>query len=118
MDNSAHIGCTWPKCQTSSAQGCSGLCSTSYRQIAPQPPLLYDATQAAAALTEAQATIARQQVMLDRALESSCDMQITIALLEAALEFYAPKEVDGIKFAGGDDAGQRARAALSPGKGE
>jgi hypothetical protein len=52
--------------------------------------------EAAVALTEAQATIAR---------------------LEAALEFYAPKEVDGIKFAGGDDAGQRARAALSPGKG-
>ena len=40
---------------------------------------------AAAALAEAQATIARQQVMLDRALESNGDMQAQIARLRGAL---------------------------------
>ena len=39
----------------------------------------------ATALAEAQATNARQQALLDRALESNGDMQATIARLEAAL---------------------------------
>lgn len=33
--------------------------------------------------------------------------------LVGALAFYAPQTVDGIKFAGGDDAGHRATAALA-----
>lgn len=41
--------------------------------------------EAATALTEAQATIARQQVMLDRALESNGDMMVRIGKLEEAL---------------------------------
>lgn len=44
---------------------------------------------AAAALSEAQATIARQQVMLDRALESNGDMQAEVARLREALRPFA-----------------------------
>lgn len=33
--------------------------------------------------------------------------------LREALEFYAPSEVNGITFAGGDDAGHRAQAVLA-----
>jgi hypothetical protein len=50
----------------------------------------YDATEAlmseaAAALTEAQATIARQQVMLDRALEDIGEKMVEIGRLRVAL---------------------------------
>lgn len=50
--------------------------------------------EAATALAEAQATIARQQVMLDRALESNGDMMGRIGKLEEALrvaeqDFYS-----------------------------
>jgi len=45
-----------------------------------------------------------RRIALDRGAE--------IARLEEALEFYAPKIVNGIPFVGGDDGGQRARAAL------
>jgi len=46
------------------------------------------------------------------------ERELTAALaresaLRDALKFYAPSEVDGIVFCGGDDAGKRARAALS-----
>jgi len=37
---------------------------------------------------------------------------VEIKQLKDALEFYAPKIVNGIPFVGGDDGGQRARAAL------
>ena len=49
-------------------------------------PLGHDGWEAATALSEAQATIARQQVMLDRALESNGDMQMTIARLREAIQ--------------------------------
>ena len=39
-----------------------------------------------------------------------------IARLMEALEFYAPRQVDGITFTGNDDAGVRARAALAAAK--
>ena len=42
--------------------------------------------EAAAALTEAQATIARQQVMLDRALEDIGEKMVEIARLRGALK--------------------------------
>lgn len=88
----------------------------------------YEATEtimedAAAALSEAQATIARQQVMLDRALESNGDMQAQVALLKEALRPFAQEHAWGphsrfkIVLAGpeGDITGadlDRARAAL------
>ena len=79
--------------------------------------------EAAAALAEAQATIARQQVMLDRALESNGDMQAEIARLREALRPFAqehswvPHSRFKIVLAGpeGDITGadlDRARAAL------
>jgi hypothetical protein len=40
-----------------------------------------------------------------------------IARLVDALEFYAPRQIDGITFTGNDDAGVRARAALASGQG-
>lgn len=51
---------------------------------------LTDEGEAATALTFAQATIARQQVMLDRALESNGDMMVRIGKLEEALRRYLP----------------------------
>lgn len=72
---------------------------------------------------EAAATIARQQVMLDRALESNGDMQAQVALLKEALRPFAQEHAWGphsrfkIVLAGpaGDITGtdlDRARAAL------
>jgi hypothetical protein len=39
-----------------------------------------------------------------------------IARLREALKFYAPIEIAGVKYAGGDDAGWRATAALAEAK--
>jgi len=39
-----------------------------------------------------------------------------ITQLVDALEFYAPRQIDGITFTGNDDAGVRARAALAAAK--
>ena len=84
--------------------------------------------EAATALAEAQATIARQQVMLDRALEASFDdkaradrAEAEIARLREALEPFAEaaEECDEYGFDDSNqapvDAGQcrEARAALS-----
>ena len=49
--------------------------------------------EAAAALSEAQATIARQQVMLDRALESNGDMQAEVARLREGLSRINDKAI-------------------------
>jgi len=87
-----------------------------------------DCAEAATALSEAQATIARQQVMLDRALEASFDdkaradrAEAEIARLREALEPFAEaaEECDEYGFDDSNqapvDAGQcrEARAALS-----
>ena len=40
-----------------------------------------------------------------------------VAAMRDALKFYAPKEIDGVKYAGGDDGGTRAAAALARLKG-
>lgn len=52
--------------------------------------------------------------------EASTAKDAEIASLRAKLEkavetlkFYAPQDAAGVTFAGGDDAGQRARATLS-----
>lgn len=70
--------------------------------------------EAAAALTEAQETIARQQVMLDRALENGGDLMIENARLREALREVA----DGTPFSEVPSAWiercvHKARAALS-----
>lgn len=84
----------------------------------------YEATEAlmaeaAAALSEAAATIARQQVMLDRALEDAGDKMVEIArlrgLLAATTEWMEETRASG--DAGfwewhPDDVYSRARAAL------
>ena len=87
-----------------------------------------DCAEAATALAEAQATIARQQVMLDRALEASFDdkaradrAEAEIVRLREALEPFAEaaEECDEYGFDDSNqapvDAGQcrEARAALS-----
>ena len=87
-----------------------------------------DCAEAATALAEAQATIARQQVMLDRALDASFDdkaradrAEAEIARLREALEPFAEaaEECDEYGFDDSNqapvDAGQcrEARAALS-----
>jgi len=89
---------------------------------------VYLLSEAATALAEAEATIARQQVMLDRALEASFDdkaradrAEAEIARLREALEPFAEaaEECDEYGFDDSNqapvDAGQcrEARAALS-----
>lgn len=78
-----------------------------------------DCAEAAAALSEAQATIARQQVVLDRALEDAGDKMVEIArlrgLLAATTEWMEETRASG--DAGfwewhPDDVYSRARAAL------
>ena len=80
--------------------------------------------EAASALTEAQATIARQQVMLDRALESNGDLMVRIGKLEEALrEVIDASDNTGIEMGTvGMRVAERvediARAALAQGHGE
>lgn len=49
------------------------------------------------------------------ALQAERDAALSqVERMREALEFYAPKEINGIKFSGGDDNGNRARRALTP----
>lgn len=52
-----------------------------------------DCAEAAAALAEAQATIARQQIMLDRALEGAGDKMVEIARLREGLSRINDKAI-------------------------
>lgn len=95
------------------------FCMTPTASIAQMNKAAEDfASDHAAALTEAQATIAQQQVMLDRALESNGDMQATIARLEAALIQIRDRAPPYPQFAWAMGIAGLALAALPPGKGE
>ena len=52
-------------------------------------------------------------VRADIATTEADALRAEVKRLREALKFYAPIEIAGVKYAGGDDAGWRATAALA-----
>jgi hypothetical protein len=57
-----------------------------------------------------------EYVRADIAATEADALRAEVKRLREALKFYAPIEIAGVKYAGGDDAGWRATAALAEAK--